>query len=407
MGNHIADDARLFHHVAGVKVTGLGLHTLENRAPKRCNIKHPSNNQLIDAADPFVNGVDHTGGFNYLFPTGPSTYESVNPGATCECNPKVWSDAGYTPTDLYRFYRYVEDAIDEGFGHYRSKIFMLIQEGFPQVGDFGGYEGDTLAEYDFITETIMQSSVPGVDYPQPTEQTEELLRQGREGLWWVPESGGFPSRERGRTFIASHQALNVLPQDAGLLACNQQEAIDTTPGTNLGSPLFPVGTRAHGGPHCPNKWAANEGIVHGQNTGFQTTNSIVSAEDVDSTLWNLTANTNGTYYENYERTFWLLANEVTPGTGPSRVPLDATPTLPGAVAKNLNAWGEVLRWRRRQLDELIPGNLYLNDPYPDIWKRTFSKDIPNGDVEYYYYINPRVCSGATPDRYMVIEYIGT
>ncbi len=47
------------------------------------------------------------------------------------------------------------------------------------------------------------------------------------------------------------------------------------------------------------------------------------------------------------------------------------------------------------------------DPYPEIWKRTFSRDIAPDAVEYYYYINPRVCSGATPDRYMVIEYIGT
>ena len=405
MADHLSQDTRMFHHVAGVKVTGLGLETLENRAPKRCNVKDPTNNQLINAANPFVNGVSPAGGFNYLYWNPITGYPAVNNTASCECNPQVWADAGYTPSELYRFYRYVEDAIESAFV-YKAKIFMLIQEGFPQVGESGGYEGDTLGEYDFANGVITQSSVAGVDYPQPTEQTETLLAEGRDGRWVNPDLGTFSFPYNGRSFLVSHQALDTLPQDAGLAACSQQAAIDLVAGVNQGSPVFPNNVAAGSGGHCPNKWAANEGLLYGQNTGFQTTNSILTPTDVDSTLWNLTANTNGTYYENYEKVFWRLANEVTPGTGPTRAVLDATPAIAGGVAKNLNTWGKVLRGRRSKLATLNANNTFLTDPYPTIWQRYFATNLAPGAVQYYYYINPRVCSGATPTRSMRIKYIG-
>ncbi|MBK8257207.1 MAG: hypothetical protein IPK82_31605 [Polyangiaceae bacterium] len=407
MGSYLAEDARKFQHVAGVKVTGFGLETLENRATKRCNAKDPTNQQFINAVNPFVNGSNHTAGFNYLYWNPITGYPTVDVGEACECNTKIWSDAGYTPSELYRFYRHVEDTLFDAF-RYRAMVYMLIQEGFPQVGENGGYEGDTLAEYNFATQTITQSSVAGVDYPLPTEQTETILREGREGRWTEPVSGAYTYTYGGRAFMASHQALDVLPQDRVIpaAACSQQAIIDVAAGTNLGSPVFPISAAASGAANCPNKWAANEGILYGQNTGFQTTNSIETPDQVDSTLWNLTANTNATYYENYERVFWRLANEVNPGTGPTRAVLDASPTIAGAVAKNLSKWGDVLRWRRYKLSTFEPQNVHMMDPFPTTWQRTFSKDLPAGQIEYYYYINPRVCSGITPSRHMRIKYIG-
>ena len=193
-----------------------------------------------------------------------------------------------------------------------------------------------------------------------------------------------------------------LPQDKGVpRACNQQRAIDTV-GTlatnpNLGSPQFPIptGTTVSGDGACPNKWAAKQGIAYQQLTGFQTVNNLETATSIDSALWNLTANTNATYLEAYEKPLWAFSHDL--GTGPLAAKLNPAPYFlaSGGTAKNLYEWSKVLHWRRAQIAPWFPTNVYMANPFPTTFKRYFTPALPTT----YYYINPRTCQ-TLPGHYM-------
>jgi hypothetical protein len=133
--------------------------------------------------------------------------------------------------------------------------------------------------------------------------------------------------------------------------------------------------------------------------GFQTANParVDSSDAIESTLWNLTINSNGVFIELYEQLVWEIYH--TQGAGPTAAVLDSNrPTLvgnPAPYSKNLHTWVEELHERREALVD--DDNPHTYDPFPPFHIHTFSKAI--NAPETYYYINPSKCAlTADPDR---------
>jgi hypothetical protein len=136
---HIRERNAWYRALAYIKPSGANLHTAENRLPNRCNRDDG-----------------------------------------CVCNPEVWArEGGYTPRALYEFYSEQTGLLAKEFPG-KAMSYMLIQAGFPRVGNDGKYEGQ-----------------PGTrlsELPTGIEQTEHVLAQGR--------------REHGIRFVVQHNALS-------------------------------------------------------------------------------------------------------------------------------------------------------------------------------------------------------
>lgn len=106
----------------------------------------------------------------------------------------------------------------------------------------------------------------------------------------------------------------------------------------------------------------------------------------------MTINSNAVFIELYEERLWKIS--VTRGSGPSADVLDSArwgKGKPAPYSKNLNTWANELHDRRRELAKRLD-NPHAADPFPSIYKHTFSKPLTGGQL--YYYINPSKCSTA-------------
>ena len=87
-------------------------------------------------------------------------------------------------------------------------------------------------------------------------------------------------------------------------------------------------------------WPAREGFPIDW-SAFGMEAGVPSKADMDSTLWNMTANWNSAYYEIYEDAAWRIGKRY--GTGSSAAVLDTSghyPSMGAAFQKNLHRWGE-------------------------------------------------------------------
>lgn len=408
---HLRADQRRFSMLGGVKVTGLGMATLENRLPQRCNIA---------LANPALGDTGTQGHIVSLESASLSTpvFEprynlAADPAAgrvkdrsLCVCNPQVLQFAGYRPSTVYAFYREVEATLHEQLGH-KQKVFMNVTSAFPQVGEGGRFLGDHLAPpivsmstnaagdpvYTFGTVRATRAVVP-TDIPDDGEITKMLVADGRAGGF----AGGDLTAARG--FGVENAALGPIgftqaPNQG--LRCDQQAAIATS-GTFAGSAVFPIAATAKVDATtdgCPNWVAAKEGIAYDKAGGFQVVNSLEGAVEIDAALWNLTLNTNGLFFEFYEQDAWIARKQAAWNVGgvlnpaPAVQKETATVNHAAATAKSTAAWNALLLARAAAFSaDAAHANPYQANPYPSSYRVAVSSSQP---LQRWFF-NARACS---------------
>jgi hypothetical protein len=256
----------------------------------------------------------------------------------------------------------------------------------------------------------------GARYPKPNQQGPEVMDRAALGA-------------AGKLFVPQHSGIQPLPQERAALgypaagpACDQQVgSIDAAlVGLDGGFVAdFPLDARQapSSGPGCPNHWIVNEGRQEQrvgavktppQLTGYQTTNRVRDLDSAESTLMNLTHNSNAVFVELYEDLIWRIGEAR--GTGPTAAPIadrraaaycDVATGL--CYSKNLAQWSDELLWRRRQAAALwssYDGVDYpaLADPFATSYEVTLSS---NGIFPAIYeYIDPASCD---PSRVFTAE----
>jgi hypothetical protein len=372
LANHVASDARWFQALAHVKVSGANYITSEARLPKRC----------FDSSDA-DDRLDTVGSDD------------------CICNPQRWADASYTPAGLFQYYRVVENAIYEAFGRRKSLGYQLIQDGFPRVDSATNFLGDSLKDQrgnPLMVPTGTKADDLDVDF-----QTNTVLSEATAGRFLDP-FGTTGSPAAGFLFVPQHSGLHPLPNDLDYTqVCSQQRVVRPN-----GRARFPINLPATQIPFtgvagCPNAWAVRQGLdPNFQIMGFQTSNNeagVDSPAAVESTLWNLTLNSNAVFIELYEQRLWEIYKLRRSGPLADLLSCDprflpvcvdaraALPNNPAPLSKNLYTWGEELHDRRR---ELVTSD--LPDPFPTVYSHTFSGPYTATSQRVFFYINPTKCA---------------
>ena len=139
------------------------------------------------------------------------------------CNNEVWAAAGYQPSKLYAFYERQFVHIAAQFPH-KSMSYMLIQAGFPRVGEFGCYENATGGTTCPPGTPVKHQTVPG-----GTEQTETII------------NGAVAAYPLGR-FVVEHQGLDMAPGSVNrwvtdIGATGKPTMFQTSAGGQVGSPV--------------------------------------------------------------------------------------------------------------------------------------------------------------------------
>jgi hypothetical protein len=298
--DHLKEKNAWYRNLAYIKPSGANMFTHENRVPKRCE-----------------------------------------PG--CLCNPEVWVEAGYTPSGIYDFYSKQTELLAEAFPE-KDMSYMLIQGGFPKVGENGEYEG--------------QDGVDEDDLPRGVEQTEKIIKQGIE--------------EHGTRFVVQHNGLREKPQDG----FNYNTAACPNEGQHpIKKPYGAVGSG------CPNQWALKAGAA-GNPTAFQTLNlkGIESLEELQSTFQNFWDNSDGIFLEIYEELLWKVAKN--------------NGVMDELSGKTLSDWIEAMHQRRLDDWKDVAG-----DPFPMSFSHTFD-DVEEGAK--INYVNPTKC-GDYGDYYGTVQ----
>lgn len=406
---HLRADRRRFNVLAGVKVTGLAQHTLENRLPKRCNIavRHSAlgdtgtQGHIVSLTTRSLSSPVFEP--DYVQTSNPA-YGRIRDTSLCVCNPQVLAFAGYKPSTVVAFYNEMEATLRAGFGH-KQMIYMNLSAGFPRVGEGGRFEGDHLAP-----PIVGSSTVAGVttyrygtvqpspalapaDIPLGNDITTMVFEAGRRGDFAPGQA------DAARQFGVENAALNVvgfsLPQGAGQ-KCSQQLGIATS-GAFTGSAAFPIAANAvvdNNGIGCPNFLAAKEGVAYDKVTGFQVVFGMQGATDIDNSLWNFTLNTNGLFYEYYELDNWSSRKQAASNAGlaynaaPPVRNEAVVPNHAAATAKSGEAWNALLRARAAAFSaDPRHANVYQSDPFPT----TYAASVASSPGTVRYLFNSRAC----------------
>lgn len=416
MAAHIRADQRRFSVLAGVKITGMGLHTLENRMPNRCAVavRNPAlgdtgtqGHIITMESQSLAAPVFDT---RYNLASNPATGR-IRDVRQCVCNPQILQYAGYTPSRLQAFYTEVEATLREGLG-YKQMVFMNISDGFPQIGETGRFLGDHLKPpITSITINAQGQSVTSygplrasiamspADVPDHNDTTSNLILDGRNGAF----AGGDLTAARG--FGVENAALGPIgfaTRPNSGLQCSQQVGIATS-GAFAGSAVFPIAASARVDATtagCPNNLATKEGVAYDKAGGFQVTAGLEGARDVDAALWNLTLNSNGLFFEYYETDSWRTRMESALNAGavlhpePPVIAELATPNHASATPKSGVMWNQLLLARAAAFSaDPRHINAYQANPFPSAY--TVAVTSAAGASRYVF--NSRACQ-AYADR---------
>jgi hypothetical protein len=417
MGSHIRGDQRKFSTLAGVKITGLGMSTLENRLPARCNIARPDPAQgdtgtqghllWVEAQNPNKSTVP-------LTPLFDSKYAAVRikDVSQCVCNPQVLAYGGYTPSATLAFYDEVEATLLDNFGH-KQQIFMNVTSAFPQVGERPAngssprFLGDHLVgpitsystgsnyttDHSKIATTV---AMEGTDLPAADDVTKALIQHGR--------SGAFAGNDatQARAFGVENAALDVLGFTVdGSSKCSQDAGVAST-GVFAGSANFPIAktkTVDATGMKCPNWVATKEGVAYDKVTGFQVVAGLQGAEQMDSALWNMTLNTNGLFFELYEsnawrarkESAWIPNNKWVADDNATYGPIKLNTMTAGAniTTKSGADWNQLLLARANAFSsDSAHNNLFQTDPFPSSYTVPIQAITANTSR---WFFNSRAC----------------
>ena len=411
MGTHIRADQRKFSALAGIKVTGMGMATLENRLPARCNIavRNPALGDTGTQGHIITMGSTSLSSpvfdSKYSQTTDPS-FARINDTSQCVCNPQVLAAGGYRPSVLRTFYAEVEAALQANFG-FKQQVYMNVSDGFPQVGDTGRFLGDhlkpaiTAISYDaaglpVYTYGATQTSraVTSKDIPDTNDITSWLLEDGRSGVFAggdLIKAKGFGVQNAGLDQIGFSKAPNTG------VRCAQQVGIDTT-GLFAGSPSFPIAATAAVDAKtmgCPNVLATKEGITYEKAGGFQIVAGLSSVADIDAALWNMTLNTNGLFFEAYESNAWRMRKQSAWNAGsvlnpqPAVKTETATANAAAATAKSSAGWNSLLLTRAKVFsDDPRRNNLFERNPFPT----EYSVNIASARGKQRHFFNARACA---------------
>lgn len=263
--------------------------------------------------------------------------------AGCICNNQKWADAGYTPTELQRFYTDQMERIRSDFPG-KSMSYSLIQDGFPRVND----------DLCYLNETNTKICPVGINTRMvgPFDQTQAIIDHARSTY--------------GDDVAIAHLGMGPKPDFSN--------PVQFAAGTGCPLPLAPDGSSVYGpngvASGCPNKWATDVGVVGGL-THFQTNHApqVETPAQLASALDNMWSNSNSAMLEIYEAQAWKASDAI----------LD--PTLPLARQRTLAEWNQRLHDRRRSN---FPA---LGEPTPTTVSFTFTRSID--PYETFRYFVPR------------------
>ena len=278
VANHLKSNAAWYRALAYIKPSGANLFTAENRLPKRCK-----------------------------------------PG--CLCNTRVWSDAGYTPNGLEWFYAAQMNDLHDMFPG-KTMSYSLIQDGFPQVDNGGGYVDENGIYQDGNGAAAPNMEIGGLD------QSLNVINEGQS--------------EWGLDFAVQHCGLQ--PAYFGVVPPQMPEC------SSLGNP------------GCPNRWVVQEGL-EGQYIGFQTQNiqKIDDGLKLETALDNAWRNSNATFVEIYEERAWQAKLEG------------------GLHQEALGWWADRFHSRREGISFPIP-----LPPAPITFEHTFHRTPGLGEQAHYF-----------------------
>jgi hypothetical protein len=246
--------------------------------------------------------------------------------------------------------------------------------------------------YTYGTVYPRAASVPA-DIPAASDTTTAVITDARNGVFAAGDLAA------AKSFGVENAALDVVgfarASNAGI-RCSQQVGIDVA-GTFAGSPSFPipVGTRIDAtGAGCPNSIATREGVEYDKAGGFQIVSGLDGAVDMDGSLWNMTLNTNGLFYEIYEKNAWIARKQsaLNPGgvldPNPAVKKETATLNFASASAKSGAQWNALLLARAKVFSaNPAHNNLYQADPFPTEYTVTIAS-APGTTRRFF---NARAC----------------
>jgi hypothetical protein len=151
--------------------------------------------------------------------------------------------------------------------------------------------------------------------------------------------------------------------------------------------------------------ATREGIDHDRPGGFQVVFGLETAAQIDASLWNMTLNTNGLFYEHYESNAWIAAKQSAANAGKVLDPQPpikaetATVNHDKATAKSAEQWNAVLLARAKLFsDNPAHDNPYQTNPFPT----QYAVSVTSAPSSQRHFFNGRACqayaSSGTPVR---------
>lgn len=294
-----------YRALAYVKPSGVNLFSHENRAPKNCD-------------------------------------------SGCLCNPEVWAkQAGYKPSELQAFYREQLALFKREFPG-KDIAYALIQAGFPLVGEFGEFEGQSPPPLQINKSGKPCAALAKGQIPWGTQQTECILEES--------------ARDHPGHFVVQHNGLGP--------ACGDRDG--------------------NGKDDCLPQNLVVQAGKEGRMIGFQTNNAskVGNNTQLDGALQNGYCNSEATFMEIYEERAWEARNR-----GGA---LDATRSqlcdLSSMKARTLAAWSNQLLSRRN----LRGRTLALPDFRSNEHRHTFKRTVATGHQTFRYAHGSRCTqSGAT------------
>ena len=234
--------------------------TVRYADPTRSEYKTAYFAALTAVANELKRNSAHYRALAYIKPSGANRATGENrlptrckTGAGCICNNQVWAEqAAYKPSNLYAFYREQFALIAEQFPG-KSMAYMLIQAGFPRVGEDQCW-------LDAANAVHCPTGAVDLVVPGGTAQTRVI----------IDDAGAtYPD---GR-FVVMHQGLDAAPGSVNPFVIDH--------GTEFGTP-----------------------------TMFQTSagGQVGSPADVGNTIENLWANSGASAIELYEERIWEATN---------------------------------------------------------------------------------------------------